>query len=179
VSRMISYHPPWENATSPKPFHIRTRGDPALTVFRILSREAFDTAIHHLRTSKDPSPDGIPNELIKHLPAETHTLLTLFSANGHRQTHPPLVSQLNMSTTQIEHSTDLSNYHPITLMNTLLKLWIALIKGSGMNFAESFGILSAQTDGLRGYKGTLDALSSSLLTSMENMQFFRKHIYLL
>jgi hypothetical protein len=52
-------------------------------------------------------------------------------------------------------------------MNTFLKIWTTRIKESGINNVESFGILSAQNNGFRRYKGTLYTLSS-LLTSMED-----------
>jgi hypothetical protein len=72
----------------------------------------------------------------------------------------------------------LDNYRPNALMNNLLKLWTALIKDAGSNYAETHGILSDQQDGLQQHRIIHDALSSIIMT-MEDAKHHKKDIYVM
>jgi hypothetical protein len=63
-------------------------------------------------------------------------------------------------------------------MNNLLKLWTALIKDAGSNYAETHGILSDQQDGFRKHCSIHDALSSIIMT-MEDAKLYHKDFFVM
>jgi hypothetical protein len=63
-------------------------------------------------------------------------------------------------------------------MNNLLKIWTALIKDAGSNYAETHGILSDQQDGFRQHRSIHDALSSIIMT-MDDAKLHSKDIYVM
>jgi hypothetical protein len=88
------------------------------------TRDTFHKTINSLGTGKAPGPDGIPNEIIRFLPLATRSaLFSILSLLAHSAYTPP---EWYHSTTCLLHNegdpTLLDNYHPIALMNNLLKL---------------------------------------------------------
>jgi hypothetical protein len=58
----------------------------------------------------------------------------------------------------------LDNYRPIALMNNLLKLWTAIIKDSGSNYAEqNHAILTEEQNAFRLSRSIHDALPSIIM----------------
>jgi hypothetical protein len=146
----------------------------------MITRDTFDKTLNSLGTGKAPGPDGVPNEIIKFLPLATRSVLfSLLSLLAHKAYTPP---DWCHSTTCLLHKkgdpTLLDNYRPIALMNNLLKLWTALIKDAGSNYAETHGILSDQHDGFRYYRSIHDAMSS-IIIMMEDAKIHNKDIYVM
>jgi hypothetical protein len=63
-------------------------------------------------------------------------------------------------------------------MNSLLKLWTALIKDAGFKYAETNGILSDQHDGFRKHRNIHDALCS-IIMMMEDAKLYHKDFYVM
>lgn len=116
----------------------------------------FLDAIRRLKNGKQPGPDGIPNELIKHLPdnvhQEIHKLFVVMWATGHT---PNLWKE---SSTILLHKKgselDLNNYRSIALAKTLYKLWTSIVHECLSIYAENNNILSSQQEGFRQNRNT-------------------------
>jgi len=116
----------------------------------------FLDAIRRLKNGKQPGPDGVPNELIKHLPDNVHQaihkLLIVMWATGHTP------KQWKESSTILLHKKGselhLNNYRPIALANTLYKLWTSIVHECLSIYAENNNILSSQQEGFRQNRNT-------------------------
>ena len=127
----MSRNYPWaaEGHTILDPYTIETKvGEPLYGKVSILDRircpEMFSARVRRLSNNKRPGPDGIPNELIKHLPDELHLAIhNLFVLMWMTGTTPQSWKE---SSTILLHKKgselDLNNYRPIALANTLYKL---------------------------------------------------------
>ncbi len=85
--------------------------------------------MRHLNDGKAPGPEGIPNEMGKHLPEKVHQAIhKLFILTWMTGTTPKAWKE---SQTVLLHKTgserDLGNWRPIALANTLYKLWTGVI----------------------------------------------------
>ena len=104
----------------------------------------FQQQRHKLPNKKCAGPDGIANELLKHLPEEAHQaihrLFTLMWMTGHTPT------SWKEACTILLHKkgsgTDLCNWRPIALANTLYKLWTGMVTQCLAKHAEHFDILT-------------------------------------
>ena len=142
-------------------FNLQTGvGDPDFKPVPVLQHvkkyNMFLDAIRRLKNGKQPGPDGIPNELIKHLPDNVHQaihkLFVVMWATGHT---PKLWKE---SSTILLHKKgselDLNNYRPIALANTLYKLWTSIVHECLSIYAENNNILSSQQEGFRQNRNT-------------------------
>jgi hypothetical protein len=146
----------------------------------MITRDTFDKTINILGTAKAPGPDCIPNEIIKFLPPATRSaLFSLLSLLAHTSyTLPEWCHSIACLQHKKGDHTLLDNYRPIALMNSLLKLWTALIKDACSKYAETHGILSDQQDGFRQHRSIHDALSSIIMT-MEDAKLHNKAMYVM
>lgn len=95
---------------------------------QIKDYEAFHELIDGLSNNKAPGPDGVKNELLKHLPEcakeAIHKLFILMWLTG------TTADQWKQSNTILLYKKNselmLENYRPIALANTLYKLWTGL-----------------------------------------------------
>ena len=89
----------------------------------------FQDKMRHLKNGKAPGPDGIPNELLKHLPEGVHQAIhKLFILMWMTGTTPKAWKESQTSllhTKGNEH--DLGNWRPIARAKTLYKLWTGVI----------------------------------------------------
>jgi hypothetical protein len=103
------------------------------------THQTFDETVHSLGTGKAPGPDGIPSEIKKFILQAIAIFVALYSLLSilvHKAYTPPHRCH---STTCLLHkkgdTTELDNYHPIALMNNLLKIWLALMKNACSKYA--------------------------------------------
>jgi hypothetical protein len=146
----------------------------------MITRDTFDNTINSLGTGKAPSPDGIPNEIIKFLLfVNRSALFSLLSPLAHKAYTPP---EWCHRTTCLRHKkcdpTFLDNYRPIALMINLHKLWAALIKDAGSKYAETHGILSDHNDRFRHQHSIHDTLAS-IIMMMEDAKNHNKDTYVM
>ena len=122
----------------------------------IADRTRFMRIVHHLANGKAAGPDGVPNEVLKYLSEETLDCLHLWIQVIFKTAQTPAC--MKQSTTVLLHKkgdpTSLSNYRPICLINTLGKLYTALLADCMQDFCDQFGILSASQEGFRRGKST-------------------------
>lgn len=148
---------PWQQTGAKDPFTLTT---PAIQHVKhrtlledVLQRSLYEEAKNSLANGKQAGPDGIPNELIKHLPEEWHyTIHTLFTLLWVTGTTP---AQWKESYTVMLHkkgnTQDPSNYRPVGLNQTIGKLWTKTITLVLTRHADTFHILSEAQEGcLRG-----------------------------
>ena len=72
--------PPWEDLQAPDPYTLRAHtlpSNPAATTRQLLHSSQYETAVARLALGKAPGPDGIPTEIIKHLPQQVHDAIYL------------------------------------------------------------------------------------------------------
>jgi len=158
---------PWELSDTEKldPIKLQTRvGDPQYEQVSILQHirrySLFCDNIRSLSNGKQAGPDGVPNELIKHLPDTVlqaiHKLFIIMWVTGHTPT------SWKESSTILLHKKgselDLNNYRPIALANTLYKLWTGVVHECLSTYAEHFDILSSQQEGFRKHRNTIRQL---------------------
>ncbi len=90
---------------------------------------------------KAPSPDALPNEIIKFLPDTTHNLIfTVFKLMATRSYTPKKWCMSATKLIYIPNKSDPnnpSNYRPTTFMSCILKLWTSILTILGTEMAEA------------------------------------------
>ncbi len=134
----------------PRPCHMKT-------LWSIFARPAtFKRCLKSAGNNKAPGPDGIPNEVLKHLPEPTLTTIRLFLlvlwCAGRTPTMWKVSETILLYKKDDPHSA--ANYRPIGLTNAIYKLWTAMITKTLQTFAQRNGILSELQEGFRPGKGT-------------------------
>ena len=140
----------------------------------------FQDKIRHLKNGKAPGPDGIPNELLKHLPEGVHQAIhKLFILMWMTGSTPKAWKQ---SQTVLLHTRgsghDLGNWRPIALANILYKLWTGVIAECLYKYAKHFNILSSVQEGFRKQKNTIWQLQN-LMNTMSVAKVSQQDLYLL
>ena len=147
----------------------------------IADRTRFMRIVHNLANGKAAGPDGVPNEVLKYLSDEMLDCLHLWIQVIFKTAQTPAC--MKQSTTVLLHKkgdpTSLSNYRPICLINTLGKLYTALLADCMQDFCDQFGILSASQEGFRRGKSTarqlkvvVNALTDAKLTHQDIYALF-------
>ncbi len=94
-----------------------------------LNIETYDQAVKQLKNGKAPGPEGIPNELLKHLPEDIHNciyhMFTLMWKTGCTPTSWKTSNTVLLD--KKEDPTECENYRPIGLAKTLYKLWTSVV----------------------------------------------------
>ena len=147
---------------------------------QIRDYEAFHELISGLSNNKAPGPDGINNELLKHLPEcmkETiHKLFILMWLTG---TMPDAWKNSNTILLYKKNSELLlENYRPIALANTLYKLWTSLIQNGMSKYAEHFDILSSSQEGFRQERNTMRQLHT-VTNMLSDAKITEQDLYML
>ena len=140
------------------PFNLRTARDSAApdaiintTLSTLLKRSVFDRLLSESPNRRAAGPDGIPMELIKHLPDEFKDLIFevfCLQARLHR-TCPSWKTSDTILLFKRGDPTLLENYRPIGLLSALSKLWTACLAETLTDFCEQTGILSDSQCGFR------------------------------
>ena len=163
---------PWTQPQNPGSFEVilptqDTSPHPTPTLDTYIIRGHYDKATTRAPEGKAHGPDAITNELIKHLPEATHTLLyTLFRIMTKTTIHqrsgaealPAYYNKPNK-----KHPHNIAYYRPITLMNGILKLWTSILTNIGSPWVEAHGILSDTAYGFRRHKKIYDSLSTHIM----------------
>ena len=140
----------------------------------------FSDRIKRLKNGKSPGPDGIPNELLKHLPEGIHQAihklfilmwLTGSTPKAWKESRTVLLYKKGS-----EH--DLSNWRPIALANTLYKLWTGMIAECLSRHADHYNILSSSQEGFRKHKNTIRQLRN-LMNVMSDARISHQDLYIL
>ena len=120
------------------------------------SAEEVLKAIGKLKTHKAPGSTGITSECIKFGSPALHTAITDLMNGMWATGYTPEGWQL--ATTILIHKKgskqEIGNYRPITLLNTLFKIWEKLLEMRLREYAENTGKISSLQLGSRKGKGT-------------------------
>ena len=141
-----------------------------------LTHAMYHTCLRSMPRGTAPGPNGIPNEILQHLPEEAHEmLLGFFKLCWRARCTPPSWKHSN---TLLFHKKGsplhASNYRPIALHNNIFKFWTKIITNILQDFAEQQGILHAGQEGFRHHKSTGRQLQ--LLTqTLEDAKLSRKN----
>ena len=140
----------------------------------------YQQYVHDLPNRKSPGPDGIQNELLKHLPEEMHQvihkMIILMWMTGHTPDKWKESCTILMHKKGNEH--ELGNWRPIALANTLYKLWTSMVTDCLTEHAEQYGALSSSQEGFRREKGTIRQLQN-VMNVMSDAKICQQDLYLL
>jgi len=171
---------PWNTPGALDAFDLTKGGDdPSFLRDYLADKEALLTCIASLAGGKAPGPDGIVNETYKYSPPVlTDCIHSLFGSMFAVGTLPPEISQ---TTTVLLYKkgdpTNLNNYMPVGLVNTLMKLWTKLVAGAIRDYTEEHQILSSSQAGFR--PGHHTHIQTQLLaTALEDARLFKRDVYM-
>jgi len=126
-----------------------------------------------------PSPDALPNEIIKFLPDTAYDLIfTLFQVMTKHSYTP---NKRCTSATKLIYKPNKTdphnpaNYRPIALMNCILKIWPSILTTVRTQTAESEGVFSDSADGFRFHSNIYDSLSTHI-TMYEDAKLSKHNI---
>jgi hypothetical protein len=143
------------------------------------TREIYDNCVKKLTKDKIPGPDNIPNDIIKILPPNCQTLIFLFFLHCYKQREIP--TSWKHSKTILLHKkedpTQLNNYRPIALANTIYKLYTRTLTTLLTNYGERNRILHFSQEGFRPQRNTSRQIQT-LIAALEDAQLTNKDIYL-
>jgi exonuclease III/ribonuclease HI len=141
----------------------------------------FHTTLQRLSSGKAPGPDGIPNEILKLLPASLkaaiHNLfLTMWACR-----YTP--DAWKTSTTALLHKGkgkgfELNAYRPITMANTMYKLYTAMVDATLRDYAERHAVFSSSQAGFRQLRCTEHQLQL-VVTALEDACMYKRDIFAL
>ena len=173
--------PPWTTISKGMlPCDLRT-ATPSLTntpLLDLLTRECYDRCLSQAQNRRSPGPNGIPNEILKHLPQEFHDMLydafRLFLLTGHA---PP--SWKHSETILLHKSGDptlLKNWRPIGLADSAGKLYHAVLADAIYRFCTAAGLLSDTQFGFRRDSNCHQALDY-VLSVFEDSHASKRNLY--
>ena len=98
----------------------------------------------------------MPNELLKHFPADMHAILFSFFKLCWRQSKTPNSWKHGRTLLFYKKNdpTDPANYRPIALLMSVYKFWTRIITTILSDFCEQSGILSEPQEGFRKFKSS-------------------------
>ena len=124
--------------------------------------DEVEAAIKQLKCKKAPGPDGVSNDMIKHLgPLAKRTLLELFNESWKTGTVPAtwkkaIITPIHKKGKDKKNP---SSYRPISLLSCLGKLLEKVINRRLLSFLEDHNILSPTQTGYRKHRNTEDQLA--------------------
>ena len=178
---------PWETGaySNKDPYTLETKtGKPEYGQFSLLDHMRDPSLFHQqmskLPNRKSPGPDGIPNELLKHLPEDAkqaiHKMFILMWMTGSTPTSWKECRTVLIHKKGDEH--DLGKWRPIALANTLYKLWTGMVTQCLVKHAEHYDILSSSQEGFRAETNTIRQLQN-LANVLSEAKICQQDMYLL
>jgi hypothetical protein len=165
-------------------FQLRTAhtatGDlhPHMNMCDMLTDACFRRCLAASPNKRAPGPDGLPNELLKHLPESvTDMLQQLFrmqlaigrTCPSWKHSHTRLFHKKGDNAT-------LGNFRPIGLQNTLYKLWTSCLTDILSRYCQATGILSDCQSGFLPGRNCLQQILA-LQTCIEDARRHNKNLY--
>ena len=120
-----------------------------------ITMKDIEAAIKQLKCKKAPGPDGVTNDMIKHLgPAAKKTLLELLNKSWKNGTVPALWKKppSSQSIKKAKTRKTQNSFRPISLLSCLGKLLERVINRRLLSFLEERKILSPTQTGYRKQK---------------------------
>ena len=145
-------------------------------------RARFDQHVKHLANGKAPGPDEVPNEVLKYLPEDMlyclHAMIQLIFKTS---STPTCMKSSNTVLLYKDKGdpTELKNYRPICLSNTISKLYTGMLADCMTDYSDHFDILTAGQEGFRRNKSTarqlqvvVNALTDAKMTQQDIFALF-------
>jgi hypothetical protein len=155
------------------------RGPHGTQITTQFTRTTYDKCIKRLTKGKAPGPDNIPNDIIKTLPPQCHDLIFLFFQHCYKQREIP--TQWKHSKTILLHKkedpTQLANYRPIALANTIYKLYTSTLTTLLTSYGEQHILLHFSQEGFRPQRNTSRQIQM-IIASVEDARLTNKDIYI-
>jgi ribonuclease HI len=170
--------PPWCDPQSPDPMPPLRKAVTGNSLEHVMNHNLYREVVRSLGNGKAPGPDGIPNELLKHLPDEWHEVLHLMLVMCWIMGKTP--QEWKQSLTIMLHKKgdeqDSRNYRPIGLAQTIGKLFTKLVTVTMVAIGERHEILSqAQEGGLAGRNTARQA--RNLINAAEDAALTGQRLY--
>jgi len=139
----------------------------------------FQEALRRTPNHKDVGPNRVPGVVLKHMPPAFHEALRLlFQTMAITGINPPSWIQSHTILLYIKGDpTRMDNYRPITLANSLYKLWTTFIVILATDYIESRKILSPEQEGFRADR-SCDRAITHLGLCVEDAHSHKKDIVL-
>ena len=134
--------------------------DPCMTE-RLTLRE-LEEVLKKMKEKKAPGPDGITNEMLKHLsPGAKRTLLRIYNQSWSTGTVPTIWKEavIRPIPNKGKEKRDPSSYHPISLLSCVGKLLERIINKRLIWHLESNSVLASIQTGYRQFRCTEDQLA--------------------
>lgn len=122
----------------------------------------LNTALRSLKAKKAPGPDGISNDMLRHLgPAAKALLLQIFNQSWEQAKVPTLWKEAHITPIlkKGKPKSNPSSYRPISLLSCVGKVLERLINRRLMWHLESNNLLSPTQTGYRRHRSTEDQLA--------------------
>ncbi len=126
---------------------------------KYMTEDTFLRCINSLASNKAPGPDGIPNELLKYMPAEHKKMIFQYLLNIYDSASLPQKDN-NSNTVLLYKKGDpmdpIKSYRPIGLANSLYKLYTRLLTTAFYRYAENNKMLHSLQGGFKKFTGTTE-----------------------
>ena len=140
------------------------------TLTAVFSMGELQHAVRQLKSKKAPGPDGIHNDMLKHLGTQAKKfLLEIFNQSWTQGKVPKQWKDAEIIPIHKKGKPKYSprSYRPISLVSCMGKLMERMVNVRLMSFLETNGHISTSQTGYRKYRGTEDQLAY-LTQSIEN-----------
>ena len=134
--------------------------DPYMT--ECLTLRELEEVLKKMKQKKAPGPDGITNEMLKHLgPGAKSTLLRIYNQSWSTGTVPTIWKEavIRPIPKKGKDKRDPSSYHPISLLSCVGKLLERIINKRLIWHLESNSVLASTQRGYRQFRSTEDQLA--------------------
>ena len=134
--------------------------DPCMT--ECLTLWELEEALKKIKQKKAPGPDGITNEMLKHLgPGAKRTLLRIYNQSWSTGTVPTIWKEavIRPIPKKGKDKRDPSSYRPISLLSCVGKLLERIINKRLIWHLESNSVLASTQTGYRQFRSTEDQLA--------------------
>ena len=142
--------------------------------------KVYYETLYNLPGRKTPGKDGVPNEVLKHLPEEFHQAIHSLFVLMWQQAITP--TEWKTALTILLYKKDdphlVKNYRPIGLLNTIYKMWTAVVTKCLAMFVEQHDLLSDSQEGFRPDRNTTRQLQRLIMT-MEDAKLTDSPLYVL
>ena len=168
---------PWHDLEG---FTIDQRGEPQTPLHTYFDQETYDFCIENLGNNKAPGPDKIPHSILKNMPPCFHKLLFLFFKHCYKQKQIPASWKTSLTILLYKKGdpSQLTNYRPIALANTIYKFYTSMLTSILSTYGERYQILHDGQEWFRAERRTSRQLQL-LIAVLEDARFTNQDIYIL
>jgi hypothetical protein len=163
---------PWEapagSGTQPGSFVMKPANHDTPQGFRMAfmyNKLVYNSARSKLATMKKPGPDGVYNEVLKHLPESFHEVLYRFFVQLWRLSRTPDSWKTALTVLPYKKGDphNVQNYRPIGLRNVVYKIWTAMVTICMTTFIQEHDVLSDSQEGFRPKRNTVRQLQRLIM----------------